>query len=77
MIKPKPQFDYDMPLTSVVADAIFTADMDGATYEDLAKAALRAREEYALSFEKTALAMLELKTNLARDRNNDQEDDGA
>jgi hypothetical protein len=52
-------------LIGAVANAIATADVDGATYEDLARAALEARAEWL--FGCNAEMMLRA----------DQEDDGA
>jgi len=59
-----PKFN-DKPLVETVADAIASADVDGATYEDLARAALEARAEWL--FNCNAEMMLRA----------DQEDDGA
>lgn len=55
-------------LLGAVADAIATADVDGATYEDLARAALSAHA--AWHHEKFRIIAMEFRTN-------DQEDDGA
>jgi hypothetical protein len=68
MSKRKPEWDECAPLTSAVADAIATADVEGASYEDLARAAVRAYFDASRKIEASFLHRI---------GNNDQEDDGA
>lgn len=75
MIKPKPIANpngLNGPLISVVANAIATADVDGATYEDLAAAAIVGH----LRYERETTELLRAPQT-KWDRNSDQEDDGA
>ena len=60
-------------LLGAVADAIATADVDGATYEDLAAAACLAHNAWR---HKTGSSGWPELRDYA-ERNNDQEDDGA
>jgi hypothetical protein len=68
MSKRKPEWNEYEPLTSAVADAIATADVNGATYEDLARAAV---STYAATLRKLNVSMLRIVDST------DQEDDGA
>lgn len=59
-------------LLGAVADAIATADTDGATYEDLARAAMKAQRLWNERF------LRSIKDMCFKDIDtNDQEDDGA
>lgn len=76
-----PKFN-DKPLVETVADAIATADVDGATYEELAAAALDAYTDWSWRnrpkftfYEESAAIDPAAWQSLGR--NNDQEDDGA
>lgn len=59
-------------LICAVADAIATADVDGATYEDLALAALKADRLFREQFMQKIVT-----TGFSGPNNTDQEDDGA
>ena len=73
-------------LLGAVANAIATADVDGATYEDLARAAINGYTERSLS-NRLKIVWVEESGEITPDwwqrvklgfsRNNDQEDDGA
>ena len=62
------KMEYEHDLIAAVADAIAMAHFDGATYEDLAVAAVRAYFDASRKIEASFLHRIE---------NNDQEDDGA
>jgi hypothetical protein len=71
----KPKFN-DKPLLETVADAIATADMPNATYEDLAEAAIEAfRAHGRPSFMRFADRVEALNAKVQASI--DQEDDGA
>jgi hypothetical protein len=69
-----PKFN-DKPLVETVADAIATADVDGATYEDLARVAIDT--EYAWRARGHAYIAATADELADKLRDNNQEDDGA